>query len=102
MKAAAVLTHRRVADTAVALRELIAAARRAGVLLRFSEDETAKHSLRPADGIELDSEAVDDVELCIVMGGDGTILTALRHYAGAGAWEAAVWSATRPTGATRS
>jgi NAD+ kinase len=84
MRSAAVFTHRRVADTAVALRELIAAARRAGVLLRFNEDETAKHSLRPGEGIELDSEAIDDVELCIVMGGDGTILTALRHYAGAG------------------
>jgi NAD+ kinase len=84
MKAAAVFTHRRVADTAVALRELIAAARRAGVLLRFNEDETAKHSLLPGDGIELDSEAIDDVELCIVMGGDGTILTSLRHFSGTG------------------
>jgi NAD+ kinase len=84
MKAAAVFTHRRVADTAVALRALIAAARRAGVLLRFNEDETAKHSLLPGEGIELDSEAIDDVELCIVMGGDGTILTALRYYSGAG------------------
>jgi NAD+ kinase len=82
MKAATVLTHRRVAETATALRELIAAARRAGVVLRFNADETAKHSLRPGEGIELDSEAVDDVDLCIVMGGDGTILTALRHYAG--------------------
>jgi NAD+ kinase len=82
MKAASVLTHRRVPETATALRELIAAARRAGVLLRFSADETAKHKLRPGDGIELDSSEVDDVDLCIVMGGDGTILTALRHYAG--------------------
>jgi NAD+ kinase len=82
MKAATVLTHRRPGETGTALRELIAAARRAGVVLRFNEDETAKHSLRPGDGIELDSTAVDDVDLCIVMGGDGTILTALRHYAG--------------------
>ena len=35
MRAASVFTHRRVSDTATALRELIAAARRAGVLLRF-------------------------------------------------------------------
>jgi len=84
MKAATVLTHRRVAETATALRELIAAARRAGVVLRFNADETAKHSLRPGEGIELDSEAVDDVDLCIVMGGDGTILTALREYANTG------------------
>jgi NAD+ kinase len=82
MRAAAVFTHRRVGETATALRELIAAARRAGVLLRFDEDETRKHSLRPGDGIELNSGAVEDVELCLVMGGDGTILTALRQYAG--------------------
>jgi NAD+ kinase len=84
MRAASVLTHRRVAETGTALRELIAAARRAGVVLRFSADETGKHQLRPGDGIELESEEVDNVDLCIVMGGDGTILTALRHYAGTG------------------
>jgi NAD+ kinase len=82
MKAASVFTHRRVSDTATALRELIAAARRAGVLLRFDEEETRKHQLRPGEGIELDSPAAHDVDLCMVMGGDGTILTALRHYAG--------------------
>jgi NAD+ kinase len=84
MKAASVLTHRRIAETGTALRELISAARRAGVALRFNEDETGKHSLVPGEGIELDSERVDDVDMCIVMGGDGTILTALRHYAGTG------------------
>jgi len=84
MNAASVLTHRRISDTGTALRELIAAARRAGVTLRFSRDETAKHGLRGGEGIELDSERVDDVDLCVVMGGDGTILTALRHYAGTG------------------
>jgi NAD+ kinase len=82
MNAASVFTHRRVSDTAAALRELIAAARRAGVLLRFDEEETRKHQLRPGEGIELDSQAVHDVDLCMVMGGDGTILTALRYYAG--------------------
>jgi NAD+ kinase len=84
MKAASVLTHRRVAETGTALRELIAAARSAGVVLRFDADETAKHQLLPGDGIELESEQVDGADLCIVMGGDGTILTALRHYAGTG------------------
>ena len=84
MKTATVLTHRRVVETTTALRELIAAARRAGVLLHFNEDETSKHGLRPADGIEVNSTEVDSVDLCMVLGGDGTILTALRHYAGSG------------------
>jgi NAD+ kinase len=84
VNAASVFTHRRVAETAPALRELIAAARRAGVLLRFSPDESSKHGLSAGEGIEVDSERVEDVDLCIAMGGDGTILTALRHYAGTG------------------
>jgi NAD+ kinase len=84
MKAASVFTHRRAEETAHAMRELIAAARRAGVVLRLDENETRKHGLTPGEGLELNAERLDDVELCIVMGGDGTILTALRHYAGTG------------------
>jgi NAD+ kinase len=84
VKAASVFTHRRVDETAPAMRQLIAAARRAGVMLRFDQVETRKHGLSPGAGIELDTAQLDDVELCIAMGGDGTILTALRHYAGTG------------------
>ena len=36
----------------------------------------------PGTGFELDAPLADDVELCVVLGGDGTILRALRHYAG--------------------
>jgi NAD+ kinase len=84
VKAASVFTHRRVVETAPAMRELIAAARRAGVLLRIDENETAKHGLTPGEGLELNSQRIDDVDLSIAMGGDGTILTALRHYASTG------------------
>jgi NAD+ kinase len=84
VKAASVFTHRRVAETAPAMRELIAAARRAGVVLRFDEDETRKHGLTPGEGLELNAARIDEVDLSIAMGGDGTILTALRHYAGTG------------------
>ena len=78
------VTHRRPPETAPALRELIAAARRAGVVMRFGADETRKHSILPGDGVEVDSEALDDVDLCVALGGDGTILSALRMYAGTG------------------
>jgi NAD+ kinase len=84
MRAASVFTHRRVSDTAPAMRELIAAARRAGVVLHFDEGEMAKHGLEPGEGIELDADRSSDVDLCMVMGGDGTILTALRVYTGTG------------------
>jgi NAD+ kinase len=82
-RTATVLTHRRVSDTAGALRELIDRARGAGVLLRFDRGETEKHGLEPEDGVILcDAELSYDVDLCIALGGDGTILTGLRHYSG--------------------
>ncbi len=78
-----VFTHRRPSDTIEALRELVDAASRAGVTLRLDEDETRKHSgLQAGPGLELDATVEDDVELCIVLGGDGTILRALQRYAG--------------------
>jgi NAD+ kinase len=84
MKTVSIFTHRRVAETGAAMRELIASARRAGVMVVFSADEAGKHGLRPGDGIEVQPAVPDDVVLCIAMGGDGTILSALRHYAGTG------------------
>lgn len=79
---ATVLTHRRPAETAAALEQLIAAAQEAGVVLRFDEEETAKHHLGPRDGILVDATVQDDVALCVVLGGDGTILRALQRYCG--------------------
>jgi NAD+ kinase len=81
---ASVLTHRRSDDTAAALGALLASARRAGFTLRFDAEETRKHGLVPDEGLELDAELSRDVDLCVVMGGDGTILTALREYEGTG------------------
>ena len=76
-----VLTHARPAQVVVALQRLIAAAREAGVQLRFDSEETSKLGLQGDDVVVVDAEIVDDVELCIVLGGDGTILGALRRYA---------------------
>jgi len=79
-----VLTHRHPEDTAPALRELAQRAAEAGVTLRFDEEETGKHELAGGPGVELNAPLKDDVELCIVLGGDGTILRALQRYAGTG------------------
>jgi NAD+ kinase len=81
-RTATVLSHQRPQQTADALRVLIEAAAREGVLLRFDPDETRKYGLKPREGLVLDAPLSDDVELCVVLGGDGTILRALRRYAG--------------------
>jgi NAD+ kinase len=80
-RVASVLTHRRAGETAPALAALIAAAERAGVTLRFDANETQKHGLQRGERLLVDAPLERDVDLCVVMGGDGTILTALREYA---------------------
>jgi NAD+ kinase len=79
-----VFTHRHPRDTTPALRELARQAAAAGVTLRLDADETRKHRLKPGKGLLLDAPAKDDVELCVVLGGDGTILRALQRYEGTG------------------
>ncbi len=82
MKVATVLTHRRPTETAPALDLLCELAAAAGYTLRFDPRETRKHRLPEGRAILADAEIERDVDLCLVLGGDGTVLTALRHYAG--------------------
>ncbi len=84
IRAATVLTHRRPAETAPALTQLRELARAAGAVLRFDPDETRKHELQPADELVLDAPIEPTVDMCFALGGDGTILTGLRAYAGTG------------------
>jgi NAD+ kinase len=82
VKLVTVLTHRRVEEVREALDELVRQAGEAGITLRFDAEETQKLGLHPAPGLELDAEVLREVDLCVVLGGDGTILRALQHYAG--------------------
>jgi NAD+ kinase len=79
-----VLTHQRPEQTAPVLETLRLEARRHGAVLCFDPEETRKHGLHAAEGIEVDAEPAPEVELCVVLGGDGTILRGLRQYAGTG------------------
>lgn len=79
----AVLTHSRPEQTAHCLDELVEAAQAAGARLRFDAEEAAKHDLAGSDAVEV-CDGDDGVDLCVVLGGDGTILKALRRFAGTG------------------
>ena len=82
--AASVFTHRRPAETRPAVDRLIALAQDSGAVLHFDSQEATKHGLSPAPGLSLDETVALDVDVCFALGGDGTILTALRTYAGTG------------------
>jgi len=83
-RAVTVLTHGRPSQTSHALERMFALASEAGVPLRFDAEETLKHGLEPREGVLLDAPIERDVGLCLVLGGDGTILRALRLYANTG------------------
>jgi NAD+ kinase len=84
VRRASVLTHRRTSDTTPAVRQLVEAARRARATLLFTREEAAKHGIEIGPGVDIADELPSDVQLCFALGGDGTILTALRYYAGLG------------------
>jgi NAD+ kinase len=82
VRTATVLTHRRPEETAPAIAALLETARAAGAVLRLDPEETAKHRFEPGPGLELDAPLDRVVDICFAIGGDGTILTGLRAYAG--------------------
>jgi NAD+ kinase len=86
IRVADIVTHRRSEETADAIGELLRQARDSRVTLRVGPEEALKHpALVAEDGVELaDQPVAPDADICITLGGDGTVLSALRDYAGTG------------------
>jgi NAD+ kinase len=81
----AVLTHFVAKTTDRTLRDLADEARRLGLELVVPADEADKHRLSGADGYRVvDDDELRAVDLCLVLGGDGTILRALGRMLGSG------------------
>jgi NAD+ kinase len=76
VRRAAVVTHGRPESSGRALERLERVARSAGVELVLSEEEAMKHG-RSAG-------AISEVDLGVVLGGDGTMLRALQQFLGTG------------------
>jgi NAD+ kinase len=79
-----VLTHRSASSTSAALESLLDAAREAGISIRLPADEAEKHGMAARPGVEIAADLAAGCDLCVVLGGDGTILRALRTFAGTG------------------
>jgi NAD+ kinase len=77
-----VLTHQYPQETSEAIRRLVDYATEAGVEVRLSDEEAEKHELEPREGLVLGADPDGETDLALVLGGDGTILTALRMFAG--------------------
>ena len=83
-RAITVFSHSRPAETRGALRRVAELAAEAGVEVRLPRAEIEKHGLVPGT-VEAGSEGeASDTDLAVVLGGDGTILTHLRAFAGTG------------------
>jgi NAD+ kinase len=79
-----IFTRSRPEATAAPLARVIDLAVEAGVEVLVPAEEVDKHGLTERDGTVLGAEPDADTDLSLVLGGDGTILSSLRRFAGRG------------------
>lgn len=77
-------SHSRPNDTGAALRRIAELAAESGVEVRLPAAEIEKHGLVPGTVEAGHDPAPEPTDLAVVLGGDGTILTHLRDFAGTG------------------
>ncbi|MEX2108686.1 MAG: NAD(+)/NADH kinase [Solirubrobacterales bacterium] len=82
-RVAALITHSHPPFPTDAVELVVAEATAAQWRLVATAEEAAKHGAVAA-GLETVDKLPRQVDLCIVLGGDGSILFALRHFAGSG------------------
>jgi NAD+ kinase len=83
LKEITLISHARPEETGDALRELGEIAAAHGAVLLLDAEETAKHGCDGSEpGLRIGQPLRRDVDLCIALGGDGTILRGLREYGG--------------------
>jgi NAD+ kinase len=79
-----VFTRRNPEATADAVHRLAELAAEAGVEIRVPPEEVEKHGFEELSGAVLGADPQEPGDLVVCLGGDGTILSALRRYAGRG------------------
>jgi NAD+ kinase len=77
-----VFTRRNPEQTAAGLERVIDLAVEAGIEVRVPAQEVEKHGLSEREGAVLGADPAGPTDLAVVLGGDGTILTTMRLFAG--------------------
>ena len=83
MKTATLITHSHPPAATEAVAVVVRVAREMGWRVVASEEELAKHG-SAAEGVEVVPDGEQQADLCLVLGGDGSLLHALRRFAGSG------------------